>query len=472
MQSERADLVNSKEAGVISIKNHPANRESRDDDFTVAAYAELLSLAKRNYTFASYDDIPWESRFVLWRHDCDYSLNRAHSLACAEAEQDIQATYFLNLHSEFYNLFERGQHRLVREIIDMGHQIGLHFDAAFHGDPTEEQLSAQVRNEADHLQDIFGEKLAAFSFHNPNASHLHCEEEAYGGLINCYSHRFKAEVPYCSDSNGHWRFRRLRDVLESATDRCLQVLTHPGLWQKCAMPPRQRIFRSAYGRAIATMADYDAAISAHGRENLSGFAGAQVFLKNILPERHALLEYLWMSGEVATLFVELWRLHESQISKLCKAVLVREWQVPTHEVNVFFERSGLAIDGWRLFAGVFGSSWQAASGVTGDTYLEWLRLRNQLIHGRTTAPKQRLEAGCIILCEIIATLAAWGKSQPISYDGLVHLDTIGLQTYKTADGSLTERLEEEEADVADFSTKRWKKFKAEIQKSGVGKKEE
>lgn len=453
---------------MISATNVPVNRDSRDEDFTLEAYGELLTLAMGKYPFANYDAIPWGQRFLLWRHDCDYSLNRAHALARAEAEQGIRATYFLNPHSEFYNLFERGQYRLVREIIGMGHQIGLHFDSAFHDTPDEEGLSLQVHDEADLLEKVFGERPAAFSFHNPLAVHLQCEEETYGGLVNCYSRRFKTEVPYCSDSNGYWRFRRLRDVLESATDPCLQVLTHPGWWQDVVMPPRQRIFRSAYGRARATMADYDGTISAHGRENLAGAAGALAFLRGVLPERHALLDYLWMSGEMAALFVELWRLHEGQINKLCKAVLRKEWQVPAREVNAFFESPALAIDGWRLFVGVFGASWQAASGVSSDVYPEWVSLRNQLVHGRGTLPKQLLEDGCVFLCGIIAALAAWGKAQSIAYDGLVHLGTIGLPTCKTAEGNLTDCLEELSDEIPNFPKKKWERFKAEMAEVGAG----
>jgi hypothetical protein len=453
---------------MISISNAPVNRESRDEDFTVGAYGELLTLAKSKYPFASYDAIPWGQRFILWRHDCDYSLNRARALARAEADQGISATYFLNPHSEFYNLFERGQHRLVWEIIGMGHQIGLHFDAAFHGTLNEEQLSMQVCDEADLLEKVFGVRPVAFSFHNPLAAHLQFDEGMYGGLVNCYSRRFKNEISYCSDSNGYWRFRRLSDVLESATDPCLQVLTHPDWWQDVAMPPRQRIFRSTYGRARAAMADYDAATAAHGRENLSGAAGALTFLCDVLLERYALLDYLWMSGEMTALFVELWRLHECQINKLCKAAMRKEWQVPASEVNAFFDDNNLAIDGWRLFVGVFGSSWQTVSGVTDDAYTDWLRLRNQLIHGRGTAPKQRLEEGCVYLCGIIAALAAWGKAQSIGYDGLVHLGTIGLPTCKTADGSLTDRLEELSDAIPKFPTKKWERFKAEMAEVGSG----
>lgn len=453
---------------MISSDNAPRNRESSDGDFTVDAYQELVVLAKNMYVFACYDDIPWGRQFVLWRHDCDYSLNRAFALARIEAAEGVRATYFLNLHSEFYNLFERSQYRLVQDIIAMGHRIGLHFDAAFHDIPDEESLAAHVRNEAVVLEGLFDVRPAAFSFHNPLASHFRCDEESYGGLVNCYSLRLKTEVPYCSDSNGYWRFRRLRDVLAQATDPCLQVLTHPGWWQDCEMPPRQRIFRSVYGRARATIADYDATILAHGRENLSGAADAIAFLHDVLPERYATLDLLWMSGEMATLFVELWRLHESQINRLCKALLRKEWQVPAREVNAFFENPALAIDGWRLSAAVFGQPWQAEPAVGADAYSEWVRLRNQLVQGRGAASKLRLEQGCVFVCDAIRGLSAWGLAQPIAYDGLRHLGSIGLPTVKTADGSLSERLEEVAGEILDFPKRRWEEFKATFGNTGLG----
>ncbi len=453
---------------MISSENAPRNRESSDGDFTVDAYQELVVLAKERYVFACYDDIPWGRQFVLWRHDCDYSLNRAFTLAGIEAAIGVRATYFLNPHSEFYSLFERSQHRLVRDIIGMGHQIGLHFDANFHDMPDEESLADQVDNEAALLERLFDVRPVAFSFHNPLASHLRCEEDSYGGLVNCYSRRFKTEVPYCSDSNGYWRFRRLRDVLAQATDPCLQVLTHPGWWQNCEMPPRQRIFRSAYGRARATMTHYDAVISAHGRENLSGAADALAFLRDVLPERHALLDYLWMSGEMATLFVELWRLHDWQVNMLCKAVLCKEWQVPAREVNAFFESPALAIDSWQLFVGVFGQPWQAVPNFGADAYPEWVRLRNQLVHGLGAASKLRLEQGCVFVCDAIRGLSTWGLAQTIAYDGLTHLGSAGLPTVKTADGSLSERIEEVAGEVRDFPKLRWEELKATLGNTGLG----
>jgi hypothetical protein len=325
-----------------------------------------------------------------------------------------------------------------------------------------------VSSEADLLARFVGVRPTVFSFHNPSAFHLTCEAEYYGDLVNCYSKRFKTEVSYCSDSNGYWRFRRLFDVLNEAKDPCLQVLTHPGWWQKKPMPPRQRIFHSVYGRAITTMRIYDQDITDGGRENLTGKSQAMRFLNPINPKLFELCDYLWNTEQFQTLFVELWLLHERQINKLCKAVLRKEWKVAASEVNAFFENSDLAIDGWRLFVGVFEKSWQEATGIDEETLRGWVRMRNQLVHGRSTVRRDMMETGCLHLCKALESLAAWGRLQPIGYDGLTHLGVIGIPTYKTADGRLTDRLEEVAGDISGFPTKRWERFKSTLVKVGAG----
>jgi hypothetical protein len=64
-------------------------------------------------------------------------------------------------------------------------------------------------------------------------------------------------------------------------------------------------------------------------------------------------------------------------------------------------------------------------------------------------------------------MAAWGRAQPNGYDGLAHLDSVGLLTCKTADGYLTERLEEVPDEFAGFPCKRWEQFKVEMANIGA-----
>lgn len=447
---------------MIRIENQPINRQATDQDFTTDAYRHLIKLALSSYQSTDYRSIPWGQRFVLWRHDCDYSLNRSLDLAKLEAAEGLRSTFFVNPHCEFYNLLESSQLSLVKEMIGLGHDIGLHFDAAFYKTSSESSLHEQVLHEADLLEQFLGIRPAAFSFHNPSTFHLTCEADAYGGVVSCYSKRFKTDVPYCSDSNGYWRFRRLFDVLREASDPCLQVLTHPGWWQERPMPPRQRISRSVYGRAIAAMNLYDKTLADSGRENLAGKSQDIQFLRTTNPRLFDLCDFLWSSEQHQALFLELWRLHETQINRLCKALLCKEWGIAARDVNIFFDNDSLTVDGWRLFNGLFGHCWQSASGQSEVTHQSWVLVRNQLVLGRCKAEPAQLESGCVYLCTIIQATAAWGLRQASPYDGLDHLSSIDLPTCKLADGGSSERLEEMTCDSAPVPIRRWEEFKTSI----------
>lgn len=448
---------------MISIENIPNNTQSRDSDFTIENYHELLVIAKKNYKFASFAEIPWGERFLLWRHDCDFSLNRSYALAKIEADEGVHATYFLNPHSEFYNLQESSQHRLVHEIMGMGHQIGLHFDAAFYDIQDEESLSNYIQIEACFLGMLFGVEPKVFSFHNPVASHMQCENDAYGGLVNCYSKRLRSEVSYCSDSNGYWRFKCLHDVLNQATDRCLQVLTHPDWWQEREMPPRQRVFRSVYGRAQAIMKGYDDSLHHNERENHLGFAKVISFMKTIDPELYIFLDMLWMSEKFETLFIELWRLHEKQLNKISKAALNKQWCVPSHDLEDFFDRIGSSLDAWCLFFRVFGKTWQCATDIKVDNYMDWLMLRNKISRGISDAQDSLLEEGCVVLSQAIEGLIAWAKVQDINYDGMSSPGMVVRPKHKTGNVELTKEETCIDREKHDFSYEHWCQFKVDME---------
>ena len=237
------------------------------DDFTLENYKKILKLAISKFEFTTYDNLHLEN-FILWRHDCDFSLNRALKLAKIENSLGIQATYFINIHSEFYNVFEKSQTQKIFELLNLNHKIGLHFDTAYYNITSEAELSDKISWEANLLRRMFDFNIDVFSFHNPDKFALSCEATRYGGLINCYSKWFKKNVSYCSDSNGYWRHKRLEDIIRDPNIQKLHVLTHPGWWQDSVMYPRDKILRCVEGRAKANMNDYDDFLIRAGRVNL------------------------------------------------------------------------------------------------------------------------------------------------------------------------------------------------------------
>lgn len=237
-------------------------------NFTRANYRHLLRIAKDKYPFRTYTNFNPDERFILWRHDVDFSMHAARTLARINSEEGIVATYFLSLHSELYNLLEREITQCVRDIVSSGQEIGLHFSPDYYGITCREELDTWLRYEAGILENIFGQKIRVFSFHNPTASTMGFREWQYAGLINTCAEFFHMQVGYCSDSNGYWRVRRLADVLRDARDERLQVLTHPEWWQPAAMSPRQRVHRCIDGRADNAKRWYDQMLKDAQRENV------------------------------------------------------------------------------------------------------------------------------------------------------------------------------------------------------------
>jgi hypothetical protein len=239
------------------------------NDFTEDAYRELLQVACGRYAFHPFSAALTMASGVVWRHDIDMSVHRALALARIERVENVAATYFVHLHSRFYNAFEADIVERLRQIVALGHELGLHFDPQFAGlSPADrDALAHAVSRERDVLQETVGAPVVAVSFHDPDlAGFMEIPDDRIGGLVNAYGSRLRRDFVYCSDSNGYWRFRPIRDVLAEPGHERVHVLTHPEWWVPEPMPPRARVARAIDGRAASVARRYDEILRAVGRE--------------------------------------------------------------------------------------------------------------------------------------------------------------------------------------------------------------
>jgi hypothetical protein len=228
------------------------NREKYHfDDFTLDNYRCLIELAlSKGYQFISYtDDFAEERKDILWRHDVEFEPDIALKMAEIERKAEVTASYFFQIHSPYYNLFDGHYTKVFHQIKDLGHHTGLHFDCRYWHINEEKQLNDYIHFDADYLEKVFGVKLEMFSFHNTTPFTQSCLEYKYGGLINVYSSHFKKNFYYCSDSLGYWRFDRLEDVLNNDTIHHLQVLTHDANWSEDVLSPRKRFMKAVRNNA-------------------------------------------------------------------------------------------------------------------------------------------------------------------------------------------------------------------------------
>lgn len=120
------------------------NREKyRFDYFTLDNYKKLVALAvERGFSFISYTDkFVEERKDVLWRHDVEFEPDIALRMAEIESSLGVKATYFFQIHSPYYNIFDLHYTEVLKKIESLGHFIGFHFDSHYYGIDDESQLN-------------------------------------------------------------------------------------------------------------------------------------------------------------------------------------------------------------------------------------------------------------------------------------------------------------------------------------------
>jgi len=210
--------------------------------FGLAAYRALLGAFRdRGYAVRGFADAAPAQRHLILRHDIDYSLDAALPMAEMEAELGFHAAYFVLVRSAFYNPAAPDGARVLARLAALGHEIGLHFDAALYENDGG-ALDAAAARECALLEHMTGTPVATISFHRP-APALLGRSGALGGRRHAYEPRFFTEMGYCSDSGGAWHRGAPLDHPAVADGRALQLLTHPIWWQDPPTEPAKRLAR-------------------------------------------------------------------------------------------------------------------------------------------------------------------------------------------------------------------------------------
>jgi hypothetical protein len=152
-------------------------------------------------------------------------------MAEVEYEEGIRSTYFFLLRTNHYNLVSREGTSEVQRIIELGHNLGLHFDcAAYAVDTTEDDLCAACGKEADLLGSWFGRPVEVVSFHRPSSLVLTGNPALSAPRPHTYMACFMKEMNYCSDSRGEWRHGAPQSQAAFMERKPMQILIHPVWW--------------------------------------------------------------------------------------------------------------------------------------------------------------------------------------------------------------------------------------------------
>lgn len=248
------------------------NREKyKFDDFTLDNYRRLIQIAKsQGFQFILHkDEFVSERKDVIWRHDVEFSPDIALKMAHIESNEGVKATYFFQIHSNYYNTFAKYYTDILHKIESMGHHIGLHFDSHYWNIQNVADLDNFVMHDRTYFDKTLGTHIDTYSFHNTNKFILtECKARMYGGLLNVYSDYFKEHYDYCADSTGIWRYDRLEDRLLDPKIQHLQVLTHDGMWSEDVKSPHKRIMSCIQDSADRLKSSYMQGLPKTGNINV------------------------------------------------------------------------------------------------------------------------------------------------------------------------------------------------------------
>jgi hypothetical protein len=235
----------------------------RPDDFTPGGYRELLERAlAAGYRVACFRDFapPGDGPPVLLlRHDLDHSLRAALVLARIEAELGVRATYFVQVACPFYNLLAPEGRAFVRELADLGHEVGLHYDGGRYAGP---EGVDEARADRDLVARLAGAPVVSASRHIPIDS-LDFDVSA---LVRneAYAPRFTAPpMTYVSDSLLVWRQWHPLELVERG--RSLQLLTHPFKWAQATRDVEHAMRRAFHEECRALRRAYREASARYAR---------------------------------------------------------------------------------------------------------------------------------------------------------------------------------------------------------------
>lgn len=211
-------------------------------DFSYQHYRAILKAAlNQGFVLTCFRDLPQHQqkpKIIILRHDVDYSPKRALAIAKVERALKIKSTFFVRVHGEYYHPFHRLFFPYFKEIMAMGHEIGLHTEARHLAKEFKLNLATLFLREKKILEGILDLKVISASEHADLGRPRSYWQKHFFDLIDKKKVGIKhypqeyADFTYIGDSCGRWRKGCLCQHLEKSNK--IQALIHPDHWGKNA----------------------------------------------------------------------------------------------------------------------------------------------------------------------------------------------------------------------------------------------
>ena len=203
-------------------------------DYYAYLLDQLIDLGSSFHTFNNFPGFD-DGRITLLRHDVDKSVAKALAIARIEAQKGIASTFFFRVHSNFYNPFGHLCYGQIREIIKLGHEIGLHSEFWDTARINHESGTQIFKKEKVVLETITDQEIKSFSLHRTTGSSDLADMQEMAEFIAvehamnfASADRFQTNWKYISDSSGYWR--EGDPIISIKKNKNLHILTHPDWW--------------------------------------------------------------------------------------------------------------------------------------------------------------------------------------------------------------------------------------------------
>ena len=208
--------------------------------FSFEDYREIIRAVKESGRYVpTYAQAVGKERFILMRHDVEYSVDRAYALSRVEESMDFRSNFFFQWTNNSYNILSKKNRDILTDMHERGQTIGLHF--ALNGMTDMQMIRVRIRKEMEMLSDMLGFPVDCFSIHRPSPAVLK-ENIRMEGIYNAYQDDFfsfdvnagpdtELRVKYFSDANHVWRYGYPDAETIGRFDR-IQILAHPFAWTK------------------------------------------------------------------------------------------------------------------------------------------------------------------------------------------------------------------------------------------------
>ena len=191
--------------------------------FSYKGLERFFSLLKEKADTLLFSEWDGEAAFLI-RHDVDFDLGLAYRLAKLENQCDVRSTFFVLTSCPTYNILSQTNREILQDMVNMGFEIGLHFDPMVYGDLTDEQFEEKAREEAKMLGIACGQIIKSIALHNPS---IHGRKPRFKTFIDAYDPRYFSDECYISDSFRRFRGKDPFTFIDRVEDGPVQINLHP-----------------------------------------------------------------------------------------------------------------------------------------------------------------------------------------------------------------------------------------------------